>query len=87
VLSATNHALADDQVTWDPNVSKMLIYDVGMTSEHIAETDALADIADALNKTADATMLRAQRDAMASKLRDTLWNEAEGMFFNYQVSD
>ena len=34
-----------DQVTWNATQNKMLIYDIGMTSEWLGEVDALIDLA------------------------------------------
>jgi len=55
--------------------------DVGMTSLYIADCNALAEIADALGKTAEAKELRQRAERYRAKLQ-TLWDEKTGMFLN-----
>jgi putative isomerase len=55
--------------------------DVGMTSLYIADCDALAEIADALGKGAEAKELRERAERYRAKLQ-TLWDEKSGMFLN-----
>lgn len=55
--------------------------DVGLMSMYIADCDALAEIADALQKTADARELRDRSARYRTKLA-TLWNEQAGIFLN-----
>ena len=74
-----------DAVTWDANQSKLLIFDVGMTSEFLGETEALAELATALNRTADAAKYEREAEAMAKQVRDTLWSADDGLFLNFQV--
>ena len=59
--------------------------DVGMTSLYIADCDALAEIADALNKTAEANELRDRATKYRAKLA-TLWDEKAGIFLNRDLS-
>jgi neutral trehalase len=55
--------------------------DVGMTSLYIADCDALAEIAEALGKTAEAKELRDRAAKYRARLA-TLWDEKAGMFLN-----
>ncbi len=55
--------------------------DVGMTSLYVADCDALAKIADALNKTAEAKELRDRAERYRVKLA-TLWDDKAGIFLN-----
>ncbi len=55
--------------------------DVGMTSLYIADCDALAEIADALNKTAESKELRDRAERYRTKLA-TLWDDKAGIFLN-----
>jgi neutral trehalase len=55
--------------------------DVGMTSLYIADCDALAEMADALGKTAEAKELRDRAERYRAKLA-TLWDEKAGIFLN-----
>jgi neutral trehalase len=55
--------------------------DVGLMSLYIADCDALAEIADALDNTEDAKELRGRSAHYRAKL-GTLWDEKAGIFFN-----
>lgn len=55
--------------------------DAGMTSLYIADCDALAEIADALGKTAEVKELRDRAAKYRAKLA-TLWDEKAGIFLN-----
>ncbi|MBS1802650.1 MAG: hypothetical protein JST28_04755 [Acidobacteria bacterium] len=55
--------------------------DVGMTSLYIADCNALAEIADALGKSAEAKELRDRAERYRAKLQ-TLWDEKAGIFLN-----
>jgi len=55
--------------------------DVGMTSLYIADCNALAEISDALGKTAEAKELRERAEQYRARLQ-TLWDEKTGMFLN-----
>lgn len=59
--------------------------DVGMTSLYIADCNALADLADALNKPAEAKELRDRAAQYQAKLQ-TLWDEQAGIFLNRDLS-
>lgn len=55
--------------------------DVGMTSLYIADCDALAEMADALGKPAEAKELKDRAARYRAKLA-TLWDEKSGIFLN-----
>ena len=55
--------------------------DVGMTSLYIADCDALAEIADTLNRPTEAKELRARVERYRGTLA-TLWDEKAGIFLN-----
>jgi hypothetical protein len=55
--------------------------DVGLMSMYIADCDALAQIADALQKPTEAKELRERGARYRTKL-ETMWNEEAGMFLN-----
>ena len=55
--------------------------DVGLMSMYIADCDALAEIADVLEKTADAKELRERGARYRAKLA-TMWDEKAGIFLN-----
>jgi len=68
--------------TFYNNESHLLEYaDVGMTSLYIADCNALAEIADALGKTAEARELRERAERYRAKLQ-SLWDEKSGIFLN-----
>lgn len=74
-----------DEVTWNSSLNKMLIYDVGMTSQYLGEIEALTELAAALNKTDDIAMLKERQADMASTLQATLWSKTRQIYLNYQV--
>ena len=63
----------------------MLIYDVGMTGEFLGETEALVELAEILNRTADVALLKARQADMAARVQSTLWSAASQIYLNYQV--
>lgn len=60
--------------------------DVGLMSLYIADCDALATIADTLNKQAEAGALRKRSSRYRDKLQ-SLWDERTGMFLNRDLHD
>lgn len=58
--------------------------DVGLMSLYIADCDALAKIADALGKPAEARELRGRQTRYKAKLL-TMWDEQVGMFLNLDL--
>jgi len=70
-----------DSVTYDEKTHLLEYADVGLMSMNISECDALATMADALQKTAEATELRQRADRYRAKLA-TLWSEKDGIFLN-----
>jgi putative isomerase len=70
-----------DGTLYNPQTHLVEYADVGMTSMYIADCDALAEIADAVNKTAEAKELRDRAERYRAKLA-TLWDEKAGIFLN-----
>jgi len=70
-----------DDTTYDPKTHLLEFADVGLMSMYIADCDALAKIADALQKPDDAHELR-ERSAHYSVKLATLWSEDKGIFLN-----
>ncbi|MGO9338252.1 MAG: MGH1-like glycoside hydrolase domain-containing protein [Terracidiphilus sp.] len=70
-----------DSTTYNSQSHVLEFADVGLMSMYIADCDALAEIADALNKTADAKELRDRSARYRAKLA-TLWDERAGIFLN-----
>lgn len=70
-----------DGTFYNPQTHLLEYADVGMNSLYIADCHALAEIADALGKTAEAKELRARAERYRAKLA-TLWDEKTGMFLN-----
>ncbi len=70
-----------DTATYDPQSHLLRYADVGLMSLYIADCDALAGIADILNKPAEAKELKARGARYRTKL-GTLWNEKAGIFLN-----
>jgi putative isomerase len=70
-----------DGTFYNPKTRLLEYADVGMTSLYIADCDALAQIADVLNRSAEARELRERADRYRAKLA-TLWDPKVGMFLN-----
>ncbi len=70
-----------DTATYNAQSHVLEFADVGLMSMYIADCDALAEIADALNRTADAKELRDRSAHYRAKLA-TLWDERAGIFLN-----
>jgi hypothetical protein len=70
-----------DGVPFKPGTATFELGDVGLTSLYVMDCDALAEIAAALGKTADARELRARADTYRKAVR-TLWNEDKGIFLD-----
>ena len=74
-----------DQAGWDHDRHQLLMADVGLMSMVIADSDALAKIADTLGKPAEAAELR-QRAAKYSTSLGTLWDPSTGIFRNRDLT-
>ena len=61
---------------------KMQLYDVGMASMHAMDSAALATLATAIGRDADAAVLQARADAMAALIEAHLWDEQSGIYVN-----
>jgi putative isomerase len=70
-----------DATTYDPKSHLLEFADVGLMSMYIADCDALAQIADTLEKPAEARELRDRAARYKAKL-ETLWDEPTGIFLN-----
>lgn len=70
-----------DSAVYDPKTHLLEFADVGLMSMYIADCDALATIADALDRTGEARELRARSAQYGRKLQ-TLWSSQAGIFLN-----
>ena len=70
-----------DGVVYNPQTHLLEMADVGLMSLYIADCDALAQIADALEKKPEAEELRARATKFRTSLA-TLWDEPSGIFLN-----
>jgi hypothetical protein len=70
-----------DDAPFDQKSHKMRLADVGLMSMYVADCDALAEIAAALDKSDDALTLKARGEKYRAALR-TLWDEKSGIFLN-----
>ncbi len=75
-----NSPMYDDS-TYNSKTHVLEYADVGLMSMYIADCDALADMAEALQKTAEAKELKDRSARYRAKLA-TLWSEDSGMFLN-----
>ena len=70
-----------DAAVFDENTKRLLLADVGLMSEYVADCDALAEIAGVLGKPAEEKELRERAEFYRGSLA-TLWNEKAGIFLN-----
>lgn len=70
-----------DDTTYNPGTHLLEFADVGLMSMYIADCDALAKIAETLEKPADANALKTRAARYRGKLA-TLWSEEHGIFLN-----
>lgn len=75
-----NSPMYDDAV-FDEKTHLLQFADVGLMSMYVADCEALAKIADALDKTTEARELRDRSSRYRQKLQ-TLWNADAGIFLN-----
>jgi glycogen debranching enzyme len=75
-----NSPMYDDAV-YDPQTHLLEFADVGLMSMYIADCDALAKIADTLEKPEDARSLRDRAARYRQKL-ESMWSEKRGIFLN-----
>jgi len=70
-----------DSVTYDETTHLLQMGDVGLMSLYIADCDALAKIADTLNKPGEAKELRDRSARYRAKV-ESMWDPATGIFLN-----
>ena len=70
-----------DAAVYNPQTHLLEFADVGLMSMYIADCDALAKIADTLDKPEDARNLR-DRSARYRQKLESMWNEERGIFLN-----
>lgn len=70
-----------DGAFYNPKTHLLEVGDVGLMSLYIADCDALAEIADALNRKTEAKELRDRSARYRAKL-GTMWDEKAGIFLN-----
>ena len=70
-----------DDISFDKAQNRMMLEDVGLTGLFILDCGALIEIAEILGKAEDAQLLLARRQ-QAQRGLDTLWDEANGFFYN-----
>jgi putative isomerase len=70
-----------DSAPFDPHTHLMHLADVGLLSLYVADSDALAEIAQVLGKSAEVQELRSRAERYRAALR-TLWSDQAGIFLN-----
>jgi glycogen debranching enzyme len=70
-----------DGSTYNSQTHVLEYADVGLMSMYVADCDALAELADALQKPSEAKELRERSARYAAKLQ-TLWDQTSGIFLN-----
>ena len=79
--SGLDNAPAYDSAYFNPSTHQMEFADVGLMSLYIADSNALATMADVLGKHSEAIELR-ERAAKYNKSLSTLWDPQLGIFLN-----
>jgi putative isomerase len=74
-----------DDAPFDAKTHRLQVGDVGLMSLYVADCDALAKIADTLDKVAEAKELRDRASRYRAKL-DTMWDEKAGIFLNRDLA-
>ena len=74
-----------DNTTYNSQSHLLDFADVGLMSMYIADCDALATMADSLDKQAEARELRERSARYRAKL-GTLWSAQDGIFLNRDLS-
>ena len=65
---------------------KMQLYDVGMAAMHTMDTQALATLAEAIGRHADATMLKRRASTMGELIEANLWDDHSNIYVNRKPS-
>ena len=71
-----------DAWTGDFADNKMQMYVAGQSSLHTMDSDALATLATAIGRHAEAAVLQQRADAMRQRIADNLWDQELGVFVN-----
>ena len=71
-----------DDVPFDTETHLMQLWDAGLNGLYVEDCEALADIAAALGRTAEAAELRARAAAYRQAVAERLWDEETGIFLN-----
>ncbi|TMR99639.1 MGH1-like glycoside hydrolase domain-containing protein [Nonomuraea basaltis] len=74
-----------DEAAYDPDTHTMDLADVGLVALHIADADALADIAGVLGETEVARRLRTEATAARAAAGPLLWDAALGGYQNLRA--
>jgi len=77
----------DDSPMWDdahynPQTYTMDLDDVGLNSLYALDAESLAALAGLLGKTDDQRSFQAEYEKIKQRVRDKLWNDADGMYEN-----
>lgn len=70
-----------DDVPFDKKSNHLQMHDVGLNALYVADCEALANIADQLQRESDARELRERAELFRSRIQE-LWNDDFGMFLN-----
>jgi len=73
-----------DNVPFDTTTHQLLLADVGLMGLYVMDCEALADIAEVLNKKDNVRELRARAEKYRKNL-GKLWNEEDGIYYNMRL--
>jgi hypothetical protein len=74
-----------DDVPFDSTRHVLQLWDVGLNGLYVADCEALADIADVLDRSTDAAELRERAETVRTAMTAHLWDESFGLFLNKRV--
>ena len=74
-----------DDVPFDNNRHLLQMWDVGLNGLYVADCEALADIADVLDRTEEARELRERAATVRAAMSAELWDEPFGLFLNKRL--
>jgi hypothetical protein len=71
-----------DEASYDSHTYTMNLQDVGLNSLYALDAECLAQIAALLGRTADSQSLMTEYETVKKRVRDSLWNEQDGIYEN-----
>jgi hypothetical protein len=71
-----------ENIPFNEAANTLELADIGLTCLYAADAEALANMADVLNKPEDAAALRAEHAALTERINALMWDEERGLYVN-----